>query len=72
MPFYDYRCQVCDETFELRRAAGDADRSVRCPAGHEAVTRLLPVFAATGRASASPSAGAAPGGGCCGGACGCH
>ena len=80
MPFYDYRCRDCDDTFELRRASSDADRDVACPAGHVNVTRLLPVFAATGRASAGSGPGSAgtfgsfdapSSGGCCGGSCGC-
>ena len=82
MPLYDYRCRDCDVTFELRRSIADADRDVVCPAGHDSVTRLLPVFAATGRASAGSGPGSAgtfgsfgpssSGGGCCGGGCGCH
>ncbi len=71
MPLYDYRCQVCDERFELRRSVAEADRGVTCPSGHQSVSRLLPVFAATGRAGATEAAGPA-GGGCCGGSCGCH
>jgi putative FmdB family regulatory protein len=78
MPLYDYRCRDCDSTFEARRSIADADRDVTCPAGHTAVTRRLPVFAAGGRSSsgsaamgdfAGPAAGG--GGGCCGGSCGC-
>ena len=53
MPLYDYRCRDCDTILELRRAMGDADRDVTCPAGHVTVTRLLPVFSAAGRASAA-------------------
>jgi putative FmdB family regulatory protein len=82
MPLYDYRCRECDQTFELRRAIAEADREVTCPCGHASVIRLLPAFAATGRASAGSGSGSAgtfgsfaptpsAGGGCCGGSCGC-
>ncbi len=68
MPIYEFRCQVCDERFEERRAMADSDAPATCPAGHEHAVRLLPVFAATG--FASPSAGGCgAGAGCCGGAC---
>ena len=82
MPLYDYRCRDCDSIFELRRPIAEADHEVTCPSGHLAVTRLLPVFSATGRASAGSGKGSAgtfgsfdtapsSGGGCCGGGCGC-
>jgi len=74
MPLYDYRCRVCEETFELRRSIGDADRDVACPQGHTDAARLLPVFAATGRSGggAAPAPATGGGGGCCGGGCGCR
>ena len=73
MALYEYLCRDCEESFELRRAMGDADREVACPSGHTNVRRKLSVFASVGAAA---GAGAAPatgggGGGCCGGACGC-
>jgi putative FmdB family regulatory protein len=72
---YEYVCRDCDTSFELRRAMGDADREVSCPTGHLNVRRKLSVFASVGAGapSAAPSMPAVrSGGGCCGGACGCH
>ena len=65
MPLYEYRCKTCDDRFELRRAMAEADAPAHCPAGHEGVVRLLPAFAATGRAT-GPAAGP------CGDACACY
>lgn len=74
MPFYEYRCRTCDDRFDLRRAADDADRPAPCPAGHTDTVRLLAAFASTGRASAagdsSASTAAMPAGGC-GTGCAC-
>ena len=73
MPRYDYRCSVCDEVFEQKRSMAEADIDVVCPAGHTDVRRLFPVFtAARTGASPGPAASAAPMGGGCGSACGCH
>jgi putative FmdB family regulatory protein len=69
MPIYEFRCQRCDERFELRRPMADADAPVACSSGHADVVRLLPVFATTGSSSSADSICGA-GGGCCGGACG--
>jgi putative FmdB family regulatory protein len=68
MPIYEFRCQRCDDRFELRRAMRDADAQATCPQGHHDVVRLLPVFATIGSAGGPPGCGA--GTGCCGGACG--
>lgn len=69
---YEYRCATCDCVFEQRRAMADADRDVHCPDGHGGVKRLLPVFAAGGRAQTSaPAPASAPVRGC-GAGCGCH
>lgn len=66
---YEYTCDRCESTFELRRPAALASAPAVCAAGHEA-RRVFSVFATIGR---GPSDAAAPsaGGGCCGGACGC-
>ncbi len=40
-----------------------------CPQGHDDTVKLLSTVAVGGRAEASGQA--SPGGGCCGGACGC-
>lgn len=73
MALYEYRCRECDTSFELRRAIGDADRDVTCPASHTDVRRRLSVFAAVGGAtSPAPVAAGGGGGACCGGGCGCR
>jgi putative FmdB family regulatory protein len=73
MPVYEYLCRDCDTVFEARRTMAEADSPVACPDGHARVARRLSVFAATGRASASPAAAPArSAGGPCGAACGCH
>jgi len=41
MPIYEFRCQRCDERFELRRPMRDADAPATCALGHAEVTRLL-------------------------------
>ena len=70
MPLYEYRCRTCDARFEARRSTAQADAPVACPDGHRDATRLLSVFATTGRAE--PSFCAAPAAGRCGGAaCAC-
>ena len=75
MALYEYVCRNCDLSFELRRAMADADSSVTCPRGHTDVRRKLSMFASVGVSATSgpaPVASASsPGGGCCGGACGC-
>ena len=64
MPVYDYRCSTCHAVFDERRPMADADAPASCPDGHAGASRLLPVFATTGRAAApmgGPSrVGAAP------------
>lgn len=76
MPFYEYRCEICDRRFELRRPASEAGSPATCPDGHHGARRLISVFATAGRAGSSevpaPVGGAGGGGGCCGGACGCR
>ncbi|OHV35809.1 MULTISPECIES: FmdB family zinc ribbon protein [Pseudofrankia] len=76
MPRYDYRCRVCDTSFEVRRGIHeDAPASaVSCPAGHAETSRVFAAVAVSRGVSAPmrapiPTAG---GGGCCGGGCGCH
>lgn len=74
MALYEYVCRDCDESFELRRAMGDADRDVTCPNGHTEVRRKLSVFASVGASAGPGPSGSVPApssGGCCGGACGC-
>lgn len=75
MPIYEYVCMSCESHFEeLVRH----DETPPCPdCGSTKAKRQFSVFAAhsTGTGtSTQPSLGSAPraGGGCCGGACGCH
>lgn len=75
MPAYDYRCQKCEDTFEIERSMKDDSKPVCTQCGSEEVTRIFSVHVATGaKASAKDRAKAAPskpmGGHCCGG--GCH
>ncbi|MGH8980280.1 MAG: zinc ribbon domain-containing protein [Acidimicrobiales bacterium] len=77
MPHYDFRCRTCGAVFEERRAMVDADAPATCPDGHVGAARLLPVFAATGRAGSAADGGfaggcGAPVAGGCGARCGCH
>lgn len=73
MPFYEYRCEVCERRFELRRPVQEASAPASCPEGHPGARRLLSVFATAGRSGgdAAPMPVGGGGGGCCGGACGC-
>jgi putative FmdB family regulatory protein len=70
VPLYDFRCRTCGDTFEVRRAMADAAAPATCPAGHADTVKLMSLVAVGGRAEGSAAA-PAPGGGCCGGACGC-
>jgi putative FmdB family regulatory protein len=82
MPIYEYRCSDCERSVEVLVRAGH-DEDAECPACRGAhLTRQMSVFSARGgdsgasaaaaRAITSNGAGRLPGGGCCGGACGCH
>jgi putative FmdB family regulatory protein len=54
MPLYEYRCTVCNKTFEKLRGMRDSDKDVRCPeCESELVERLLSGFA-TGGCSSKP------------------
>ena len=67
MAIYEYRCPVCETTFELRRAVGDAAFEATCPVGHAGARRVLSVFATAGRGASSEPASR----GGCGGNCAC-
>jgi putative FmdB family regulatory protein len=76
MPIYEYFCASCKETFETLRPAQQADQPCECPSCRkESSQRVLSLVAnsvvATSSAGA-PVMTASSGGGCCGGACGCH
>ncbi|MBO0702750.1 MAG: zinc ribbon domain-containing protein [Candidatus Dormibacteraeota bacterium] len=76
MPIYEYRCDDCQDTFEVLTSFGNRDHAQTCPNCNGERSRIqVSSFASLG---AGPSADdltmpAAPtGGGCaCGGACSC-
>ncbi|HEY4033340.1 MAG TPA: zinc ribbon domain-containing protein [Ktedonobacteraceae bacterium] len=75
MPLYEYYCSDCQNKFELLVGHQQADDVVCVKCQGEKVRRLLSVFAAKrGSGEDSSLGGERPsmGGGCCGGACGCH
>ena len=63
MPLYEYRCEECDEEFELIRSASDSSE-VRCPSCDGRAEKKLSLFStgATGR-TCSPGSGGSYGGG---------
>jgi len=74
VPLYEFRCPVCDDTFEARRPMAEASDPIDCPQGHEGSRRLLSVFASVGSSSAPGPSAPAPrptGHGCGSGMCGC-
>jgi putative FmdB family regulatory protein len=77
MPLYEYFCPTCKETFEQLRPAQKADETTTCPSCRQASSqRVLSLFASSikGEGASAPMPMSMPmaGGGCCGGACGCH
>jgi putative FmdB family regulatory protein len=61
VPIYEYRCDTCEETFELRRVIADSSAPASCPSGHVGARRVLSAFATIGRSPAmSPAMSAAP------------
>lgn len=75
MARYDYRCLVCDSSFEVRRGINEnASTVVTCPVGHTETSRVFAAVAVNRGAAATSLRASVPaggGGGCCGGACGC-
>ena len=55
VPLYEYRCPICDDTFEARRPMAEASDPVDCPQGHAGSRRLLSMFASVGGASSAPA-----------------
>lgn len=76
MPLYEYFCTSCQTTFETLRPAKEADEPANCPScEHGSAQRILSLFAnsvKTNTNSRSTPVAVVGGGGCCGGACGCH
>ncbi len=65
MPLYEYRCQECDELFELLVRRSDEQDSVACPkCGATRVRRAISLFGFSGGSGeesyAGPSCGPAP------------
>lgn len=60
MPLYEYRCDKCNQPFEMLRRMSDADIGVDCPACHsKRVTRQFSSFAAVGSGGANAEAACA-------------
>ena len=72
MPRYEYRCRACGDTFELNRPMADSSAPCTCPQGHDDTVKLLSTVAVGGLAAGRERVTGSGGGGCCGGACGCH
>ncbi|MBE3203433.1 MULTISPECIES: FmdB family zinc ribbon protein [Parafrankia] len=75
MPAYEYRCRVCDASFEVRRGIhADSTAPAPCPAGHQETSRVFSAVAVS-RGASAPAMASAPapasggGGACCGGGC---
>ncbi|MBJ7609710.1 MAG: zinc ribbon domain-containing protein [Candidatus Dormibacteraeota bacterium] len=76
MPVYEYRCNDCHSTFEVLRRMGERELSALCPGCESRASMPLISQVAASRPSASATSSMAPGpnpgGGCCGGGCGCR
>ncbi len=57
MPFYEYKCESCEETFVDLRAMEDRDSAAPCPAcGSKETSRQVSGFATgSGAAAGAPS-----------------
>ncbi len=72
MPIYEYRCQACEDRFEVLTSYAERDRSQACPACSSRETRVLvSTFAMAGGERLPLADFGGGGGGCCGGSCGC-
>ena len=75
MPLYEYHCSICNHRFDKLQpmSAAGAD----CPRCEQPAKRAISVFAAIsagagyGSDSSPLNFPPLPGGGCCGGGCGC-
>jgi putative FmdB family regulatory protein len=67
MPLYEYRCEDCNERFEMRRSYAESDAAADCPVCHTQHTRrLLSNFCAMTSSSDGGTSAVAGGGGCAG------
>lgn len=67
MPIYEYRCQECQERFEVLHLSS-VEGEVECPSCHrQNARRVMSRFACTG--VSTPSAGHSCSGSCSGGSC---
>jgi putative FmdB family regulatory protein len=49
MPFYEYRCRECGESFEVLRPVAERDKPAECPrCGASEAERKLTLFATAG------------------------
>jgi putative FmdB family regulatory protein len=74
MPIYEYRCADERKVFQLRRPMSQLDEPAACPDCGAPAKRVLSLFATIARGDGGPAAErdfSSPGGGCCGGSCGC-
>jgi putative FmdB family regulatory protein len=79
MPMYEYHCEECGTSFELRRGMNEADSDVVCMlCGSSKVARQFSICAPVSKEGAASTAtlpalgNGGGGGGCCGGGgCGC-
>ncbi|MGH7919353.1 MAG: FmdB family zinc ribbon protein [Candidatus Dormibacteraceae bacterium] len=76
MPIYEYRCDDCQDTFEMLTSFANRDQSQTCPTCNGEHSQVqVSSFAAVGAGGPGGEELSAPqqtGGGCaCGGACSC-
>ncbi len=76
MPIYEYHCPTCNHKFDKLQPMNAAGAD--CPVCEQPARRAISVFAAISAGAAagsgefnSMSLPSLPGGGCCGGGCGC-
>jgi putative FmdB family regulatory protein len=75
VPIYEFACRDCERRFEELVKVNGSSPAAACPhCGSSDTKRLLSVFAVGAASRPKPdwSAATGNGGGCCGGACGCH
>lgn len=72
MPLYEYHCEPCNDRFEVLRPMSKGNDPATCPVCGGTGRRMLSVFAAVTVGGSGEGPMPIAGGGCCGGACGCH